>query len=274
MLLFIQLTLPGCTALPSASERQQRADDIAATRDWQRSTISTPMFELTAYSARQITPDQKLTIYIEGDGLAWISTDTASADPTPLDPIALRLALAHPSGNAAYLARPGQFAGSDTPRCPQRYWTKSRFALPVIEAMNDAVTQLKTRFGARTLTLVGYSGGAAIATLLAARRTDVEHLVTVAGNLDHRAWTSLHRISPLSDSLNARDVSPQLQAIPQTHFFGGADKVIPPALALSLPSELRGHENGHLRFMENYDHQCCWVENWPTLWAREKITDR
>lgn len=257
----------GCTTIPSAAMRRQTADEVAAARDWARSTIAAPGFELTTYAPQRITPDEILTIYIEGDGLAWLSTDTPSSDPTPRDPLALRLALAQPSGNAAYLARPCQFAGIDSPRCSQRYWTRARFAAEVIEAMDAGVTQLKSRFGARQLTLVGYSGGAAVAALLAARRTDVERLVTVAGNLDHRAWTTHHRISPLTDSLNAGDAAHQLRAIPQTHFFGSLDKIIPPALALNLPSELRGQGNRHLQFMPDHDHQCCWVQDWPRLWA-------
>jgi hypothetical protein len=44
--------------------------------------------------------------YQSGDGLAWLSSDVPSSDPTPLDPLALRLALAKPARNAAYLARP------------------------------------------------------------------------------------------------------------------------------------------------------------------------
>lgn len=258
--------LAGCTTIPSAAARRQTADEVAAARDWRRSTIAAPGFELTAYVAQRITPDEKLTIYIEGDGLAWISADTPSLDPTPRDPLALRLALAQPSGNAAYLARPCQFVGIDSPRCSQRYWTRARFAAEVIEAMDAGVTQLKSRFGARQLTLVGYSGGAAVAALLAARRPDVERLVTVAGNLDHRAWTTYHRISPLADSLNASDQADQLRTIRQTHFFGSLDDVIPPALALNLPSGLRGPQNQHLKFMKGYDHRCCWNENWPRLW--------
>lgn len=266
-LLLSLLALAGCTTIPSAAARRQTADELAAARDWKRSTISSPIFELTAYSPQRITPAEKLAIYIEGDGLAWISADTPSSDPTPRDPLALHLALAHPSGNAAYLARPCQFAGAGSSRCAQRYWTKSRFSAEVIEAMNDGVTQLKSRFGAKQLTLVGYSGGAAVAALLAARRTDVERLVTIAGNLDHRAWTSHHRITPLTDSLNASDVSHLLADIPQMHFLGSLDTIIPPSLALKLPSELRGIKNSHLQLTQGYDHQCCWAESWPRLWS-------
>jgi hypothetical protein len=44
-----------------------------------------------------------------------------------------------------------------------------------------------------------------VASLVAARRHDVVRLVTVAGNLDHLAWTTLHGVSPLTGSLNPAD---------------------------------------------------------------------
>jgi len=39
---------------------------------------------------------------------AWLAVPRPSQDPTPVDPLALRLALVQPTGNAAYLARPCQ----------------------------------------------------------------------------------------------------------------------------------------------------------------------
>jgi hypothetical protein len=68
--------------------------------------------------------------------------------------------------------------------------------LSVISASNQAVDALKQRYGAQEIVLVGYSGGGAVAALVAARRTDVVRLVTVAGNLDHLAWTHLHSVPP------------------------------------------------------------------------------
>lgn len=89
--------------------------------------------------------------------MAWISSDMPSTDPTPTDPLALKLALAHPEGQAVYLARPCQFTGTD--RCARKYWTDTRFSVEVVRAMNLAIDQLKARFSAQEIELVGYSGG-------------------------------------------------------------------------------------------------------------------
>lgn len=251
----------GCVTVPTAQERRVTADALATARGWEASTLHGGAFDLAAWLPRRRAADETLTVYIEGDGLAWLSSDTPSSDPTPVTPVGLQLALAQPTGNAAYLARPCQYVNSD--RCERRYWTTDRFAPEIVAAENQAMDELKRRFGAKRLTLVGYSGGAAVAALLAERRSDVAQLITVAGNLDHRAWTSHHRVSPLTGSLNPADEKASLARIPQWHFVGENDKVVPPFLARDFAA---GMPSAHVKVMDGYDHKCCWAENWPRLW--------
>jgi len=77
-------------------------------------------------------------IYIEGDGLAWIRRRMPSLDPTPVDPVAMRLAVRDSAANVIYMARPCQYSkmarGYSRP-CPMKYWTSKRFAPEVINAM-------------------------------------------------------------------------------------------------------------------------------------------
>lgn len=257
-----------CTVLPTAAERVQSADALAAAQGWQRLSLVAGTFVVVAYVPERISPDETLAVYVEGDGLAWLTPALPSSDPTPSDPLALRLALAQPEGNAAYLARPCQYIDAQATGCPPRYWTGQRFAPELIAAAGLAVDALKQRFAAHRLTLVGYSGGGAVAALLAARRRDVERLVTVAGNLDHRSWTAHHRLSPLHGSLNAIDERAGLSALLQTHFVGGRDRVVPPALASAWGPELLGPQAHNLRILQDYDHRCCWAEKWAELWQR------
>ncbi len=60
--------------------------------------------------------------------------------------------------------------------------------------------------------------------LLAAQRRDVDAVITVAANLDHRAWTAHHGDTPLHCSLNAADFARRLQSVPQVHYAGEKDK--------------------------------------------------
>lgn len=266
VLLVAALICTSCATVPTVVERRQLAEDLVASADWHAFSLDAGQFALAGYAPAQFAPDDVLAVYIEGDGLAWISSSLPSSDPSPRDPLALRLALVHPSGNAVYLARPCQYVDAKRTGCAQRYWTEQRFAPETVAAMNAALDALKTRFGAQGLTLVGYSGGGNIAALLAASRTDVLRLVTVAGNLDHRAWTAHHRVRELAGSLNAADAAARLSGMPQTHFVGGRDQVIPSVLAEQWPRALLGQQQRNLHVIPDADHACCWVDRWPALW--------
>jgi dienelactone hydrolase len=222
---------------------------------------------MVAFLPADPLPASRLTIYIEGDGLAWTTPTLASSDPTPRDPLGLRLALAHPGGAAAYLARPCQYVDAEAIHCSRRYWTNARFASEVVTASDRAIDILKARFKATHLTLVGYSGGGAVATLLAALRRDVDILVTVAGNLDHQAWTDYQRISPLDGSLNPADKIAGLRGIKQWHFVGGKDDNLPPELAKGFARRFPPSERPVVMIEPEFDHRCCWAENWSRLAA-------
>lgn len=233
--------------------------------DWVNGNLHTKPFEIAAFWPRLQSVSDHLVVYIEGDGFAWRSRSTPSADPTPINPLALRLALVRPADGVAYLGRPCQYVGANRHGCSQRYWTHARFSPEVIEAMDSALNQLKDMFDARRLTLVGYSGGGAVAALLAVRRSDVIRLVTVAANLDHEAWTEYHRLSPLRESLNPIDDAIQLREISQVHFVGSADIVVPPKIVHTFKKRLGHSPRVDVQTLSGFDHECCWVEAWPRL---------
>jgi dienelactone hydrolase len=265
--LIVWLFLSACTSLPTFVERRELADELARSHDWHAVTLPAGPFDLVAYLPDRPQAGDHLTLYIEGDGFAWISTSQPSPDPTPRNPIGLKMALAHPKDNAAYLARPCQYVDTRATHCPQRYWTQQRFAPEVVAALGKAADELKARFHARRLTLVGYSGGGAIAALLAARRNDVDGLITVAGNLDHRAWTRHHGIAPLTGSLNPADMQEALAGIPQVHFVGSEDRVVPPGITEAFASRFPASGVIRVRLVPGFDHHCCWAENWKELWT-------
>ncbi len=265
IVLCLMALLPACSNVPTPAARSQQALQLAQQSHWQPLLLETTAFRLQAFLPVRWQADDVLTVYIEGDGLAWRTSSQPSADPTPVKPLALHLALAQPKGNAAYLARPCQYL-ADQPNCQRRYWTDARFAEEVITAMEQAVEQLKAQAKARQLVLVGYSGGAAVALLLAARRDDVGLVVTVAGNLDHAKWTAYHRVSPLRRSLNPLDQRAALSAVKQLHLVGEQDRIVPPALAQAYMLAFPGTAPQRLLSVPGYDHSCCWQQDWKQLW--------
>lgn len=245
--------------------RRMAAQQLANEAGWQRTIIATETFDMAVFRPLNPPHTRSLKIYIEGDGLAWLDSSTPSADPTPRDPLALKLALRDPEQNAVYLARPCQFLEEAERRnCQQRYWTNDRFAPAVITASNSAIDVLKKESGATNLTLIGYSGGGAVAALLAAQRNDVTALVTVAGNLDHAAWTAKHRVSPLHGSLNPADASARLQNTPQQHYVGENDRNISVDIARGFAARFAA-PRPEITVMPGFTHTCCWEEIWPAL---------
>jgi hypothetical protein len=210
-----------------------------------------------------------LAVYLEGDGRAYLSRSSPSSDPTPSDPLALRLALTDPAPAVLYLARPCQFVeGGEARGCIPEAWTTGRLSPRVLEALNQALDQAKARTRAERLYLIGYSGGGGLAVLLAARRNDVDGVLTVAGLLDHAAWTAGHGVTPLAGSLNPVDAAPRVQSLPQTHFVGSRDEVVPESVARSYLARLEPGSPARVEVVAGADHRTPWAELWPGLLAR------
>ncbi|MBM6551042.1 alpha/beta hydrolase [Marinomonas ostreistagni] len=254
--------LQGCAGV-SVTERQQYAAMLIEQAGWQSEVLKTPEFAL--FSARPLkapginTATEPLIIFIEGDGLAWVSRNRPSLNPTPISPLALELALnMKDSGPVAYLARPCQYVKDA--RCEKRYWTSARFAPEVIRATDAAIDRLKANAQAQQVVLVGYSGGGAVAALVAARRHDIAKLITLAGNLDTDYWAQLKQITPLYGSLNPADAWQALASIPQIHYVGAKDTIVPPAVAEAYQKRFPASQQPEVQVMEDYDHHCCWHE--------------
>lgn len=263
--LILLVTLAGCLNL-SPQIRWQHADQLVAKAAWEKLLIPTDQFTMSAYIPKSVSPSNTLTIYIEGDGLAWLNRATPSDDPTPRNPIGLKLALRHTAGAAAYLARPCQYIEpSDARNCQESYWTNRRFAPEVIESSDQAISVLKQRFAASKLVLVGYSGGGAVAALVTARRNDVIQLITVAGNLDHHTWTTQHHVLPLVGSLNPADEWQALTHVAQLHLVGAKDNNISRSIADAYASRFPRDSQPRIISLPGFDHSCCWVEQWPDI---------
>jgi len=252
------IVLTACTSDPHL-----HADAMAKPAGLQREQRQAGAFVLTAFY-RISRSDQPLTVYIEGDGLAWRNRTTPSDDPTPRRAIGLSLAVTDGSANVVYLARPCQFTPmQDNPRCTPAYWTGKRYAEEVVASLDAALTHYLDRVPGQAVNLVGYSGGGALAVLIAARRHDVASVRTVGGNLDHVAVNRLHHVSPMPDSLNAIDVAARVAHIAQIHFSGADDQVVPTSVARSFVKAVG--PCAQLKVIPGMSHESNWAQQWPQL---------
>jgi hypothetical protein len=206
-------------------------------------------------------PFARLQIYLAGDGNPWLNRSTTAADPTARKPLVMHL-LAQDPTPALYLGRPCYDGFASEPQCSPKFWTSHRYSDTVISSMAAALKRLPLYTHAEDIRLIGYSGGGAIAMLLAAQLPRVSTVITLAGNLDHAAWTQLHGYSPLFGSLNPATADALPESITQLHFIAAQDRNIPPEL---FPTSLLRHRKTQKMILQGYSHRCCWLKDWPDL---------
>ncbi len=205
-------------------------------------------------------------VYIEGDGVSTYLNRNLSEDPTPTNPVALHLASHDNATNLGYISRPCQFRESqDEKACPSKFWGTRRFSPEVIAAYDEALTEMKNRYGITEFNLIGYDGGANIAAALAAGRKDVASLRTVAGNLVPLvAYQKTGQVLD-NDSILANDIATALAGVPQHHFIGAGDQDIPPSIYHSFRQSMGPSECVHYTLVQDADHGRGWVDKWPGL---------
>ncbi|MEG3639217.1 alpha/beta hydrolase [Magnetococcus sp. PR-3] len=261
--------LSGCQGL-GMNMRLQATQDLLTSSGFVAETIKTDPFLMRIHTPARVKlhPVKVLTLYIEGDGFVSSDGRHTSMDPTPKNPVALALATAHPAslGLAVHLARPCHYLRvANGPLCQPRFWDRARYAEEMVQALNQVVDQLVARYQPEQLYLVGFSGGGALAALIATRRDDLSGWVTVAGNLAHNVWTQRQGLAPLKGSLDPLDVAVSLRTQPQVHVVGEEDKVITPHVARAFLHQAQLKADRHLHIIPGQDHACCWMSVWPEM---------
>jgi pimeloyl-ACP methyl ester carboxylesterase len=220
-------------------------------------------FELRAFAISR-PPRDPLIVFIDGDGSPWVDGGRRiSADPTPRMPLALDLALETP-GSVLYLGRPCYFALQRQPVCSPVLWTSRRYSPEVVASLVAAASRYAAARRFRRILLVGYSGGGALAALMARTLPGTVGLVTIAGNLDPQTWARAHGYLPLMGSLDPA-LEPPLRGLPQWHLVGGSDTNVP--YRVSRRYFVRFPSARVLRY-PSFGHVCCWVRAWPMAIAQ------
>lgn len=264
MMLAVSTGLSACVST-GVDGRRETAHRLAASGGLSAHAVDAGGFRFQIYERYRGDADM-VRVYIEGDGYAWVSRSRPSGDPTPMNPVALRLAAVDDAGSVAYLARPCQYyMKSNGKRCDRKYWMGARFAPEVIAAMDGAIDEIKRRSGAQRVELVGFSGGGAVVSLLTARRADVSALRSVAGNLDHVALHRHHKVSQIPESLNAADVAHRIAHVPQVHFVGAQDDVVGGFVYESYRAKMGESSCASKQRVEGASHGQGWAQKWRAL---------
>jgi hypothetical protein len=248
--------LTGCAAPPT--------EKLAAQNNFKKTYIQTHKFNLASYQ-KISKPGADVNIYIEGDGSAWSGRYRLSKDPSPRYGTTMQLATLDPNPNVVYLARPCQYSPQDLKTvCDNKYWSLARYSQEVVKSLDIAISKIKQQSNSKRIHLIGYSGGGALAVLITAQRIDVASVRTVAGNLDLKTMDKIHDTTPLSESLDPLAIARKIRHIPQLHFVGGKDHIVPESVAQSFvkTAEL---DSSAVVVIKKARHNTQWDKNWQEL---------
>ena len=118
--------------------------------------------------------------------------------------------------------------------------------------------------------LVGYSGGGALALLLAGRREDVWQVQTLAGNLSPAEWARMLELTPLEGSLEPLQYRERLARIPQRHLLGAEDRQVPADVAAFYARQLGEARCLELVSLPGVTHERGWQQAWPS-WRQRSL---
>lgn len=245
------LGLVGCVSPDSRARRL--SEDV-------RYVAAGPLFKSLLAIRSPLTgnpqTNEPLAIFIEGDGLAWTTGSQPAVDPTPRNIPMLHL-MRSSGMDAVYLGRPCYWIGMFDAPCEPTYWTSHRFSDDVVAAMTYAVNDLRGEV-VRDVVLVGHSGGGTLAVLIAQRLPGTVSVITFGAVLDHAAWTSRHRVSPLSGSLNPAALQRRSVNLSEMHVFASRDETV----HIADNTRYLNAEGGRLFSLIEGDHLCCWTDWW------------
>lgn len=251
-LLLASAMLVGCST-SSIEDHILRAKQLAAQGNLTELNVDT---QLPIKVWGRLASNTVTHVYIEGDGHAWRTSHQPSLDPTPHNPVALKLAAADPHTSVLYLGRPCQYLVDTARGCHFSVWTKRRFG-----EVADIKTALLQLAGDNEIVLIGFSGGANLAIQLAAQLPQVSGLITVAGNLNADTFNRFHRLATEPYGNNAEQLT-QLSALPQLHYTGSNDTIVPPALTRSQLKEVSHASCIQITEIANATHHGPWQLNW------------
>lgn len=259
------LTLAACGG-PMFEVRSRIPDRLGMPVHMLKRTVHTDSFDFIAYE-RVRERGKSAMLYIEGDGITYTQFGQPAKDPTPASPLAMHLASRdNNKPNVIYLARPCQYTDKPTELCTNNiFWTSGRYSKPVIDAMDQAISEIKDHYNLKGFDIVGWGGGGTIATLLAAKRNDIYTIRTVAGNLDHSQTTTHLNTVSYDKSMNPVDIADRIADIPQYHFIGKYDVAVP-SRAMHKFLDASG-ETRCIRYsvIDSVSHERGWVNRWPEL---------
>lgn len=253
--IFFMLSLLAGCATPS-----QRFSETALNFGFQSQVQSSNQFKHQIFT-NSLNKSTTLHVYIDGDGTPWERQRWIANDPTARNPLILKL-MQQDTNPAILLGRPCYYGQSQAEGCDNKYWTSHRYSEEVVNSMSQALNNWLYLKHFKKIVLIGYSGGGAIAMLMANNIAKATKIVTIAANLNVARWSDYHAVPKLNGSLNPAEEEPVNAKVKQIHFAGKEDKIVPAFIIKNYSSK---QMNSKYYELPEQDHACCWERDWSKL---------
>ena len=249
------------TACHTAS---QRFHNYAIDKGFQSKQITGKPFEHIIYTnvaANKLNVQQTLHIYLDGDGSPWHNQRWLNKDPTSRNPLILKL-MQQDLKPSILLGRPCYHGLNNSIPCHSRFWSSQRYSQIVVDSMVQALQHWLVLHPAENIVFIGYSGGGALALLIAPYIIQTQKIISIAANLDTDAWSQYHGYAPFSESLNPATQAKLNPAIKQFHLIGLEDRIVPAIIAYHFVEQ---QTHGVIREFPKFNHRCCWDKVWRSV---------
>lgn len=262
-LLIISLNfLASCTS--NVQQRTELSDQVAINNSFKKELVKSDNFLITTYQKIQ-DHTQPIVFYIEGDGLpqkGGFLTD----NPTPIKQMLIKLAVLDKRPNVVYVGRLCQYTPMElNPKCKQNYWGSERFSIETVNVINDIIAKISQN---KPYSLIGFSGGGTIATLIAAQDKNVKDIITLAGNLDTDEFLKLQGLPGyFINSINPVKIAGKINHIPQLHISGGADSRVPKIILDNYLAASGSSTCVQSKIYSGIAHQGAWYKIWQEILA-------
>ncbi len=254
----VLLMLAGLLMLTACAAPATRLDHQAQSLGMQAGIVEGDRFKHRTYSQQEPCAGGRLHVYLEGDGLAWLPGNRVSLDPTPPHSCLMPL-MAMDTASAVYLGRPCYHGFANERGCHPSLWTQGRYGEQIIQSMVKALLGIMPERKCQAV-LIGYSGGGAMAMLIASRMSErIRGVVTLAGNLNVEDWTTRHGYAALDQSKDPAHLPPLPPSLFQIHVAGGKDDNIP---ATVIATEAARQKGARYLLVPQLAHDC----PEPKLW--------
>ena len=132
-----------CILMQACATPVGKLIDVAEQNGFDQSKVRAGGFDLLVFSnqasrktrVQDVDPNPKaLHVYLEGDGSPWRYRVVVMPDPTPRNPLMLRL-MGVDEQPSVYVGRPCYNGFADEPGCHSNLWTSARYSQPIIDSM-------------------------------------------------------------------------------------------------------------------------------------------